>query len=137
MRYKKDYNIEIGSLVNNVPYFRVSYKGEYKITPDLDLEDYQMILLMVLDAQDLIESCIREIKNAPFTSILDSKITDFSSELCVRTMNILRYYNVTTVRELVRSNIPYLMSLRGCGKKTISELYDFLSNHNLHFNMDV
>lgn len=60
---------------------------------------------------------------------LDEKISD--CDLTVRAINQLRCMNVETVEDLVKLKRTDLLRQRNMGKKTVSEIEDFLYTHNL------
>lgn len=60
---------------------------------------------------------------------LDEKISD--CDLTVRALTQLRCMNVETVEDLVKLKRTDLLRQRNMGKKTVSEIEDFLYTHNL------
>ena len=73
--------------------------------------------------------------SAVFNEMLDRPITDYP--LSIRASNCLKSANINTLRELVRLTVPDLLKFRNFGKKTVSELSDFIKDHNLSWGMDV
>ena len=57
--------------------------------------------------------------------------------LTVRSLNCLRYADIETIGDLVRYSKIDLLKLRWFGKKSLTELDDFLDSYNLSFGMDV
>ncbi len=70
-----------------------------------------------------------------FDEMLDRPITDYP--LSVRALNSLLSENINTMRELVRLTEIDLLKFRNIGKKSISELSDFIKDHDLTWGMDV
>ena len=66
---------------------------------------------------------------------LDSKMADFM--LSVRTLNCLKANNIETVRDLVRLHKTDWLKFRTSGKKSLTELDEFITAHNLEWGMDV
>lgn len=60
---------------------------------------------------------------------LDEKISD--CDFTVRANNLLRCLNVNTVGDLIKLKRTDLLRQRNMGKRTISEIEDFLYDHNL------
>ena len=67
--------------------------------------------------------------------LLDRKLVDFA--LTVRTINVLGMNDIKTVRDLVRLHRTDFFNLRSTGKKTFSEIEEFLLDHDLKWGMDV
>lgn len=67
--------------------------------------------------------------------LLKSKLVDM--DLSVRALNCLKSAEVETLGELVVFNKNDLLKFRNFGKKSLTELDDFLSSLNLSFGMDI
>ena len=72
---------------------------------------------------------------AVFNEMLDRPITDYP--LSVRALNCLKSVYINTLRELVRLTEMDLLKFRNFGKKSISELSDFIKDHDLTWGMNV
>ena len=72
---------------------------------------------------------------AVFDEMLDRPITDYP--LSVRALNCLKAADINTLRELVRLTEMDLLKFRNFGKKSISELSDFIKDHDLTWGMNV
>lgn len=72
---------------------------------------------------------------AAFNEMLDRSITDYP--LSVRALNCLKSADINTLRELVRLTEMDLLKFRNFGKKSISELSDFIKDHDLTWGMSV
>ena len=72
---------------------------------------------------------------AVFNEMLDRPITDYP--LSVRALNCLKAADINTLRELVRLTEMDLLKFRNFGKKSISELSDFIKDHDLTWGMNV
>ncbi len=57
-------------------------------------------------------------------------------DLSVRTRNILKAASIDTVRDLCRLKRTHCLYLRNCGKKSLTELEDFLTAHGLTWGMN-
>ena len=58
-------------------------------------------------------------------------------DLSVRALACLRAAGIKTVRELVRMQKSDWLKFRNAGRKTLIELDDFLTDHNLTWGMNV
>ncbi len=67
--------------------------------------------------------------------LLKSKLVDM--DLSVRALNCLKSAEVETLGELVVFNRNDLLKFRNFGKKSLTELDEFLANLNLSFGMDI
>jgi DNA-directed RNA polymerase subunit alpha len=67
--------------------------------------------------------------------LLKSKLVDM--DLSVRALNCLKSAEVETLGELVVFNKTDLLKFRNFGKKSLTELDEFLSSMNLSFGMDI
>ena len=67
--------------------------------------------------------------------LLKSKLVDM--DLSVRALNCLKSAEVETLGELVVFNKNDLLKFRNFGKKSLTELDEFLSSLNLSFGMDI
>ena len=57
--------------------------------------------------------------------------------LKVRTMNILRMSDISTLGDLLKIGKMGLLKLRNCGPKTRSDIEDFMENNGLSWDIDV
>ena len=67
--------------------------------------------------------------------LLSSKIVD--CRLSVRVLNRIRYSDIETVADLVRTDRSKLIKFRNFGKKSLCELDDFVDYNGLEWGMDV
>ncbi len=58
-------------------------------------------------------------------------------DITVRCLNVLRYAEIDTVRDLVRFRRQDLLKYRNFGKKSLLELDEFVEDHGLSWGMDV
>lgn len=72
---------------------------------------------------------------AAYNEMLDRPITDYP--LSVRALSCLKSADINTLRELVRHTEIDLLKFRNFGKKSISELSEFIKDHDLTWGMDV
>lgn len=66
--------------------------------------------------------------------LLNTKLVDMN--VSVRALNCLKSAEVETVGQLVRYNKNDLMKFRNFGKKSLTELENLLTDHELYFGMD-
>lgn len=65
--------------------------------------------------------------------ILNMDIDNF--DLTIRTTNVLKKVGVKKVRDLCLLTELDLLQIRECGRKTITEIKNFLDSHSLRLNM--
>jgi DNA-directed RNA polymerase subunit alpha len=70
-----------------------------------------------------------------FDETLDRPLIDYP--LSVRTLNCLKAASINTLRELVRLTEKDMLKYHGFGKRSITELSDFLKDHDLTWGMSV
>jgi len=58
-------------------------------------------------------------------------------DLSVRTLNLLKANGIGTIRDLCRLTVTDWLKFRNSGKKSLTELDDFLTAHNLTWGMNV
>ena len=67
--------------------------------------------------------------------LLKTKLVDM--DLSVRALNCLKAADVETLGDLVSYNKNDLLKFRNFGKKSLTELEDFVKDKGLNFGMDV
>ena len=72
----------------------------------------------------------RKLSKLLATSMRDCDVT-------VRVLNCLRYAEIDTIRDLVKYHRADLLKYRNFGKKSLTELDEFLENNGLAWGMDV
>ena len=70
-----------------------------------------------------------------FADLFNKEIKDLP--LKVRTMNILRMSDISTLGDLLKIGKMGLLKLRNCGPKTRSDIEDFMENNGLSWDIDV
>ena len=68
-------------------------------------------------------------------ALLSQKVENL--DLSVHTRSLLKANGINTVLDLCRLNKTDWLKFRNCGKKSLTELDDFLTVHNLTWGMDV
>ncbi len=68
-------------------------------------------------------------------ALLSQKVEEF--DLSVRTLNLLKANGIDTILDLCRMKKTDCLKFRNGGKKSLIELDDFLTAHNLTWGMDV
>lgn len=68
-------------------------------------------------------------------ALLSQKVENL--DLSVHTRSLLKANGINTLLDLCRLNKTDWLKFRNCGKKSLTELDDFLTAHNLTWGMDV
>ena len=68
-------------------------------------------------------------------ALLSQKVENF--DLSVHTRSLLKANGINTILDLCRLNKTDWLKFRNCGKKSLTELDDFLTAHNLTWGMNV
>lgn len=146
--------------IKNVKYvienFRVDQKTDYdklileittngSIHPKDALKEAARILIhhfalfsdekITIDAPETGESDEFDEEVLHMRQLLKTKLVDM--ELSVRALNCLKSAEVETLGELVQFNKNDLLKFRNFGKKSLTELDEFLASMNLSFGMDI
>ena len=69
------------------------------------------------------------------TALLSQKVEEL--DLSVRTLSCLRAAELETVRDICRCQKTDLLKFRNFGKKSLTELDDFLTKHGLEWGMEI
>jgi DNA-directed RNA polymerase subunit alpha len=72
----------------------------------------------------------------PLRDLLDRPIEDLA-ELSVRSVNSLKKENIISLGDLVRRTEDQMLDIDNFGVKSLEEIRDFLSEHDLHFGMQL
>lgn len=82
------------------------------------------------------------IENDELCKLLSKNVLDCG--FTVRTLNIMRAFHtvagwaeIITIADLCKTSKLDFLKQRNCGKKTLSEIDDFLESHGLSWNMDI
>lgn len=70
----------------------------------------------------------------PLRDLFDRPIEDLA-ELSVRSINSLKKENIVTLKDLVQRTEEQMLNIDNFGMKSLDEIRQFLSQHNLHFGM--
>ena len=140
----------------NVEYYRVEQKTDFEklvmdvttdgsIHPEEALKEAAKILIehFVLFSDENImpetkvSSIVEEVDESflQMRKILKTALADL--DLSVRAYNCLKAAEIKTLGELVNYHIDDLLKFRNFGKKSLSELEEFVRDRGLHFGMDV
>lgn len=102
-------------------------------------DDHNTVVLAITRATLLsqVEYSEQRLQQKPVQNdpLLDRNVTSFT--MTVRTENVLRMNDIKTVRDLVRLHRADFLCMRSVGKRTMTELDDFLADHNLYWGMEV
>ena len=140
----------------NVDNFRVEQKTDYEklifdietdgsITPKDALQEAAKILIhhfmLFSDERITLESEVKseteefDESSLHMRQLLKSKLADM--DLSVRALNCLKAADIETLGDLVTYNRNDLLKFRNFGKKSLTELEEFVAAKNLEFGMDV
>lgn len=67
-------------------------------------------------------------------TLLETSIDDLA-ELSVRSRNSLQKESIKTLRDLISRTEAEMLEIDNFGRKSLSEIYEFLDTHGLHFGM--
>ena len=82
------------------------------------------------------EAQVRELAPVPDAALaLMDKSIDDVAEISVRSRNALQQKSIHTVGDLIKMTEEDMLGIQNFGKKSLSELYDILDGHGLHFGM--
>ena len=131
---------EYGENVHGLTLSEFAECGEVGVEPK-NQERTEPIVTLLFDnvksidmLKEVLDSVRSRLEDNPYKHwILDKDIYDC---FCVRTANIL-WPNIKTIRDLVRLKESDLLNFPKGGKKFRAEIKDFLTAHNLKFEMDV
>lgn len=68
---------------------------------------------------------------------LDKPISEFSGWISVRAMNVLSEAGIETPRQLIKTKRSSLLKFRNFGKKSLTELDEFLDHFGYYFGKDL
>jgi DNA-directed RNA polymerase subunit alpha len=144
----------------SVENWRVEQKTDYEkllmeittdgsISPKDALKEAANILIhhfmLFTDERKITEELEVKVKNEGYTDydediiqmrqLLNTKLIDM--DLSVRALNCLKSAEVDTLASLVKYQRADLMKFRNFGKKSLTELDELLTKHNLAFGMDI
>src|SRR5690606_26213108 len=145
--------------IKNVKYtienYRVEQKTDYEklileiktdgsITPQDALTEAAKVLIhhfmlfsderITLESDEIAQTDSYDEESLHMRQLLKTKLTDL--DLSVRVLNCLKVAEVDTLGDLVSYNKSDLMKFRSFGKKSLTELEEFVTSKNLHFGMD-
>jgi DNA-directed RNA polymerase subunit alpha len=90
---------------------------------------------ITLEADEIAQSETYDEESLHMRQLLKTKLVDM--DLSVRALNCLKAAEVDTLGDLVSYNKNDLMKFRNFGKKSLTELEDFVKDKGLNFGMDV
>ncbi|MBR1929534.1 MAG: DNA-directed RNA polymerase subunit alpha [Paludibacteraceae bacterium] len=146
--------------IKNVRYaidqYRVGQKTDYeKLTLEIDtdgsispksaLEEAAKILIfhfmlfsdekIIIEETKKVQQPNQDEENQRMRQLLNSRLIDM--DLSVRALNCLKAAEVDTLGQLVAYHRADLLKFRNFGKKSLTELDEFLERNNLAFGMDI
>lgn len=98
----------------------------------LDLRDQAIEAMKIKHTTE--EECegMKEINRNAYV-VLETNL--MNCNLSIRTLHLLKYADIETIRELVQYTKTDLLKFRNMGKKSVCELEDLLESHDLKFGM--
>ena len=90
---------------------------------------------ITLEADEIAQAETYDEESLHMRQLLKTKLVDM--DLSVRALNCLKAAEVDTLGDLVSYNKNDLMKFRNFGKKSLTELEDFVKEKGLNFGMDV
>ena len=82
---------------------------------------------------DLDEDIELDLLNFSVHSSFREKLVDY--DLSIRALNCLKSAEIETLLELVKCSPNLLLKQRNFGRKSLTEIYEFLEQRKLHFEM--
>ena len=71
------------------------------------------------------------------SEFLDKPLREFRDWLSVRSLNVLKYADIDTPRQLIDTRRSTLLGFRNFGKKSLTELDEFLDHFGFAFGQDL
>ena len=97
--------------------------------------DFKEYLKMRFQTNDDSKKNVEDAKEQELINLLSTQVTQFN--FSVRCLNCLRSADIRTVGDIVRCRKTDFLRLRNFGRKSLTELDDFLEEHDLEWGMDV
>lgn len=101
--------------------------------PQLTYKDEPVHVEIIIKAKDDESDDTREQLSPEMEALLNAKTEELN--LTVRTLNLLKANGIDTVRDLCRLKRTDWLKFRNGGKKSLTELDDFLTDHSLTWGM--
>lgn len=88
--------------------------------------------------REIIKEVQRE-RARKMSEFLDKPILDFHHEgwISVRVMNVLSHAGIKTPRQLIQTERSVLLGYRNFGKKSLTEMEEFLDHYGFHFGQNI
>ena len=103
--------------------------------PQLTYKDEPVQVEIIIKPKEDKDEGTREQLSPEMEALLSQKVENL--DLSVHTRSLLKANGINTVLDLCRLNKTDWLKFRNCGKKSLTELDDFLTVHNLTWGMDV
>ena len=103
--------------------------------PQLTYKDEPVQVEIIIKTKEDESDGTREQLSPEMEALLNAKTEELN--LTVRTLNLLKANGIDTVRDLCRLKKTDWLKFRNGGKKSLTELDDFLTDHNLTWGMNV
>ena len=103
--------------------------------PQLTYKDEPVQVEIIIKPKEDEADGTREQLSPEMEVLLNAKTEELN--LTVRTLNLLKANGIDTVRDLCRLKRTDWLKFRNGGKKSLTELDDFLTDHNLTWGMNV
>ena len=103
--------------------------------PQLTYKDEPVQVEIIIKPKEDEADGTRKQLSPEMEALLNAKTEELN--LTVRTLNLLKANGIETVRDLCRLKKTDWLKFRNGGKKSLTELDDFLTDHNLTWGMNV
>ena len=98
-------------------------------------DDFKEYVRMKVEAKTMDDDPVELSKEDEFLNFLSTPLSEF--DFSVRCLNCLRYADIRTIADLVRLQKRDVLCLRNFGKKSLTELDDFIEEKGLQWGMNV
>ena len=128
-----------GSEVGSTPTDQRTHEPQIQLVFD-NIKSVEMMEMALATVREMMKRDAEKAGNSEQLSpemkaLLSQKVEEL--DLSVRTRNLLKANGIDTILDLCRLKKTDWLKFRNSGKKSLTELDDFLSAHNLTWGMDV
>ena len=103
--------------------------------PQLTYKDEPVQVEIIIKTKEDEDEGTREQMSPEMEALLSRKTEEL--DLTVRTLNLLKANGIDTIRDLCRLTATDWLKFRNSGKKSLTELDEFLTDHGLTWGMNV
>ena len=135
IRHSRDL-YELKEKIDSVSEFHTTIEAQKIVIRDLRSQLKQQEAMELLEQEASDEERRRKlIENDSVCRLLSSRLVEYN--LTVRSLNCVKSADIETVGDLVKCNKIDLLKMRNFGKKSLTELDDFIEGLGLCWGMDV